>query len=149
MTTTAAESYSSVLILNTANSNNVPVLTDIYGNVKSINFEIESEVYVYYSCGVQFKGEFYVYGTYYDDQRQIAKVTDCSLKRIGKLPFTFEFGACAATMDQIFLCFDYNGDAKTCHVANQPTGHFNNIAKTAYEHDRTRIAANNGLKMLE
>ena len=120
------------------------VLTDLNGNVKTINFEIESDVYVDHSCGVQFKGEFYVYGTYYDDQRQIAKVTNCSLKRIGTLPFTFEFGACAATRDQIFLCFDYNGDAKTCHVANEPTGHFNNIAKTAYEHDRIRIAASNG-----
>ena len=78
------------------------MLTDIYGNFKSINFEIESEVYVYHSCGVQFKGDFYVYGSYSGDQRQIAKVTECSLKRVGTLPFTHDLGACAATTEQVF-----------------------------------------------
>ena len=143
-TTTAAKSYSSVLILNTRESYNVPVLTDINGNVKSINFEIESDVYVHQSCGVQFKGDYYVYGSLSGDQCQIAKVTNCSLKRIGTLPFTLRLGACAATRDQVFLCFDLNGDYKTCHAANEPTGQFNVLAKSAYEHIQTRIAANNG-----
>ena len=143
LTTTAAESNSSVLILNTANSN-VPLLTDINGNIKSINFEIENDVYVHMSCGVQFKGDYYVYGSYSGDERQIAKVTNCSLKRIGNLSFNLYAGACTATMDQVFLCFDLNSDYKTCHAANEPTGQFNVIAKSAYNHDHTRIATNNG-----
>ena len=123
-------------------------MTNINGNVKSINFEIESDVYVDHSCGVQFKGDHYIYGSYSGDQRQIAKVTNCSLKRIGTLPFTLYYGACAATMDRVFLCIDYYGDKKTCHAANEPTGQFNVIAKSAYVHDQTRIAANNG-KLLD
>ena len=144
LTTTAAELNSSVLILNTLSPDNVPVLTDMNGNVKSINFEVENGVHVYQSCGVQFKGDYYVYGSSSDDKRQVAKITNCSLKRIGTLPFTFESGACAATMDQVFLCFANNGDQKTCHATNEPTGQFNVLAKSAYEHDKVRIATNNG-----
>ena len=134
----------SVLILNTYKSYNVPLLTDINGNVQTINFKIENDVYVDRSCGVQFKGDFYVYGSYLGDKRQIAKVTNCSLKRIGTLPFTHFIGACAATNDQVFLCFDYNSDKKTCRAANEPTGNFNRIAKSTNEHSETRIAANDG-----
>ena len=134
----------SVLVLNTYKSYNVPVLTDINGNVQTINFEVENDVHVDRSCGVQFKGDFYVYGSYLGDKRQIAKVTNCSLKRIGTLPFTHFIGACAATKDQVFLCFDYNGDKKTCRAANEPTGKFNRIAKSTHKHSETRIAANDG-----
>ena len=47
-------------------------------------------------------------------------------------------------MDQVFLCFDHNGDKRTCHVANEPTGQFNVLAKSAYEHHEIQIAANDG-----
>ena len=108
----------------------------------SFSFELDSEVYVYRSCGVQFKGNFYVYGSSQGDQRQIAKLIGCSLQRIATLPFTHHTGACAPTSDQVFLCFDDNGDGRTCHVSNEPTGPFRTIPKSIHSHRSTRSAAN-------
>ena len=92
----------------------------------------------------QFKGEFYIYGSQEEDRRQIAKVTDCSLKRVGSLPFDHKFGSCAANGNELFLCFDLNTDGKTCNNANEATGPFNEIAKSAEMHFWTRSAANEG-----
>ena len=137
---------SSVLILNTFDAPNtqasVPILTDLNGNVNSnISFEIEDEVYAYHSCGVQFKGNFYIYGSEKGDRRQIAKVSDCSLRRIGTLPFDHKFGSCAANANQLFLCFDLNTDGKSCHVSNEPTGSFDPLPKSTEMHFWTRSAA--------
>ena len=68
-------------------------------------------------------------------------MTDCSLKRIGSLPFDHKFGSCAANTNEFFLCFDLNTDGKTCHKANEPTGPFEEIAKTSIMHFWIRSAA--------
>ena len=111
-----------------------------------MSFEIERGVQAFKSCGVQFKGEFYIYGGRYGDKSQIAKVDDCALKRIGTLPFTHWYGACAATSTQLFLCFDWNANGRDCHVSNDPTEWFstNLISESIELHYRTRIAANEG-----
>ena len=143
ISTTAAGLDSSVLILHTF-GNNVPILTDIDGNLDSnLQFEVEIDVFVHQSCGVQFQGDFFIYGSRDDDQ-QIAKVTDCSLNRVATLPFTFSYGACAATTDQVFLCFDSIQDGKTCYTSNEPTNHFKPISKSTEEHKFIRIATNEG-----
>ena len=62
---------SSVLILNTYESSEAretPITTDFDGNVnKRIKFKIEDDVEVFDSCGLTFKGEFYVFGGGVDD----------------------------------------------------------------------------------
>ena len=134
----------SALILNTFKQKSVPVLTDLNANVDlDLSFEIEEGVYVYQSCGVHFKGSFYVYGSENGDQKQIAKVADCGLKRIATLPFTHYGGACAATASNLLLCFDRNSwDDKTCQMASEPTGPFIEIPKSIEPHKWTRTAAN-------
>ena len=129
--------------MNTREPSNSPVLTDLNGNTNTkLSFKIDAGVHAYQSCGLQFKGEFYVYGSYEGDRRQIAKVTGCALKRVRTLPFSLYAGACAATTDRLFLCFDYAGDGKTCHVSNEPTGPFNSISKSIETHKNTRTATN-------
>ena len=146
MTTTTAPSYSSILVLNTWSSANVPLLIDIDGNVDNrLSFEIENEVYADRSCGVQFKGDFYVFGSRKGDQRQIAKVVNCELKRVGTLPFTFDVGACAATEDQLFLCFDLVRDGQTCDVTTEPTDQFARVSKSSFKHYKTRSAIQNSM----
>ena len=104
--TTVSPSVSSVLILNTFQPSHVPVLTDLNGNVNmNLTFEIENDAYVYNSCGVQFKGNFFIYGSLEGDRRQIAKVVDCALKRIDTLSFPFVEGACSANSNQVILWF--------------------------------------------
>ena len=141
--TTVSPYKSSVLILNTFQPSHVPVLTDLNGNVNmNLTFEIENDAYVYNSCGVQFKGSFFIYGSLEGDRRQIAKVVDCSLKRIDTLSFPFVEGACSANSNQVILCFHYFGDGKTCHTSNEPTGPFNSIPKSTEVHLQIRSAAN-------
>ena len=124
----------------------MPVLADINGNVSpSLSFEIESGTFVRGSCGVEFKGDFYVYGSAQDGSyRQIAKVVDCSLKTIGTLPFDHYFGSCATTSNQVFLCFDMLSDAQTCYLTKEPTGQFSQVTKSGFQHRLMRIAANEG-----
>ena len=44
------------------------------------------------------------------------KVTDCSIRKIGELPFDLYFGACAQINEETFImCFDYY-ESKVCHV---------------------------------
>ena len=142
-----SKSKNSVLILNTAynmatSSNNTPILAHLNGNVYSdLSFEIEVGVGVSYSCGVQFRGNFYIYGGE-ENRQQVAKVSACALRNIATLPFSFFDGACAANSDQLFLCFDYDGDAKTCHTSNEPTGPFSLIPQSTEKHSGIRSAAN-------
>ena len=62
---------SSVLILNTyeySDARSTPIITDFDGNVsKRSKFQIEDDVEVFNSCGLTFKGEFYVFGGGVDD----------------------------------------------------------------------------------
>ena len=148
LTTTEAPSNVSVLILNTYNSSNIPVLANLNGNINlNLSFEIENNVDVYHSCGVQFQGNFYVYGSsvYTGRNTQIAMISDCALKRIATLPFTHEQGACAVGFDKLFLCFDMRrGNGRNCYESNQPTGPFDQVRYSTEKHWYSRVAANSG-----
>ena len=119
---------------------NVPLLIDIDGNVDNrLSFEIENEVFADRSCGVQFKENFYVFGSRNGDQRRIAKLVNCELKRVGTLPFTFDVGACAATEDQLFLCFDLVRDGQTCDVTTEPTDQWIHAKRHGFLPENTKI----------
>ena len=132
---------SSVLVLNTYKPANKPILTDLNG--KALNcpaFSIADDVEVYGSCAVTYQGGFYVYGgkTY---KRQIAKVTDKSLRKIGSLPFDFIAGCCSSTTDKIILCFHFNGDKRTCYKTTNPIAQFEETTKSIHEHNAIRFAS--------
>ena len=120
----------SVLILNTEESDNVPVLTDATGRVdRDLAFTFAKNTSVSYSCSVTFKNQHYVYGgdPYDGYERQISRIDGCRLRRIGDLPFDHHFGACTAVNDnRIYLCFqdgsDSSGDKKKCRYTTNPEG---------------------------
>ena len=122
----------------------MPVLTDINGNVETdFSFDVDTGTYAHGSCGITFKGHFYIYGSGEDKaKRQIAKVIGCSLKTIDTLPFEHNYGSCATKSNQIILCFDMLSDGKTCYISNEPTGQFSAISKSGYKHILIRSAAN-------
>ena len=131
----------SVLVLNTHYTENKPILTDLNG--KTMNcpaFTIADGVEVFASCAVTYQGGFYVYGgnTY---KRQIAKVTDKSLRKIGSLPFDFIAGCCSSTTDKIILCFHFNGDKRTCYKTTNPIAQFEETTKSINEHRYIRFAS--------
>ena len=125
---------SSVLILNTCKPANKPILTDLNG--RAINcpaFTIADDVEVYESCAVTYQGGFYVYGGK-KYRRQIAKVIDKSLVKVGSLPFDFYRGGCSSTTEKIILCFHFYGDMKTCYKTTNPISQFEETRKSIHEH---------------
>ena len=131
----------SVLILNTHESINKPIMTDLSGKeMKCPAFTIDKNVEVKHSCAVTFKGRFIVYGGS-THKRQIAQVTNKSLKNVGTLSFDFVRGGCTSTTNEILLCFHVDGDLKTCYQTTIPTNQFKKITKSSQVHRRVKFAS--------
>ena len=106
----------SILVLNTFEQDNIPLLMDSDGNFKPIDFEIESRTEVRLSCSATINGEFYIFGGM-TQRRQISKIVDCSLKRVGDLPYELYYPACGTFKfpeERSMICFPYN-HAKSCY----------------------------------
>ena len=150
----------SILILNDFSETNIPAITDSTGKAeyagRDFNFNSGFRTKVSHSCSVTFRGEFYVFGgdNYGGNtlaMKQILKVTDCSLEKIGKLRFDFRYGACAAVNEEsIYLCFSDRDEKfaknsrKQCYVGADPVGSFSKTNQSQFYHDLTRIAASEG-----
>ena len=146
-TTTAAESPISILILTTQYSN-PPVITDSSGKAEyageDFDFAFEDKTEVAESCSITYRGDHYVFGGTYE-MKQISKITDCSLKRVGTLSFQFYFGGCAAVNEaSVYLCFGNSNGLNQCHVGAEPLGSFSKVTESLFDHKYTRIAANEG-----
>ena len=72
-------------------------------------------------------------------------IKDCSLKLIGKLPFTFDSGNCATGGDEIYLCFDYYSyEGNRCRKTQNPLGPFNYVKNSTHDHYYTSVASSGG-----
>ena len=94
-------------MLNTYDRDNVPLLMDSNGDLKPINFEIEPVTEVRMSCSATINGEFYIFGGS-TRRRQISKIIDCSLQRVGDLPYELYFPACGTFKfpeERSMICF--------------------------------------------
>ena len=133
---------SAVLILNTANDLNIPLITDMDGRVEPVNFQYGPFTEAEGSCSIVFKGRAFVYGGAGIEQwRQISVVDSCQLTRVGTLPADMSYGACTTIGEElIYLCFDL-GHTKTCRVGYNPVGMFDLIPDSTFIHNQIRIAA--------
>ena len=134
---------SSVLVLNThyLYSLNNSTLVDLNGNwMYCPAFTIADDVEVDLSCGVRYQDQLYVYGGR-KNKRQIAKITNKSLAKVGSLPFDFTQGGCSSTTEKIFLCFHFNGDMKTCYKTTNPIAQFEETTKSIHEHRAMKFAS--------
>ena len=88
------------------------------------------------------QGEMLFYG---GNNRRIRKLGDCTVQNVGNLPFNFKNGACTATNDQLFLCFDQSGSGvkplKTCRISNEPTDSFEMASRSNFDHGTIQIAS--------
>ena len=105
------------------------------------------ETQVFWSCSVQWQNQMMVFGGV-GVKRQISEVTDCGLTRVGTLEFDLDSGACTVdNQDRIYLCFnDKRGDLRSCRRGVEPTGDFDLLPFSMFEHRFIRIAASNGEK---
>ena len=106
----------------------------------------------YQSCPVSWQNKMLIFGGS-KEKRQISRIDDFHLTRIGTLAFDHWFGGCTIMNDElIFLCFDKNG-AKICHFATDPLGFtptvssFTPTVSSFYKHEEAPVSAS-GSKLL-
>ena len=76
---------------------------------------------VYHSCSIVWNNEMFVLGGE-TEKRQISKIYQCELKRIGDLSFEHDNGGCTVALQSIILCFG-DSDANQCYQSHKgPTG---------------------------
>ena len=135
------------LVLSYYNEKNTPMITDIEGRSDSglaQRFSIETETELIGSCSVNFRNEYYVYGGY-SQRTQISKISSCSLKTIGQLPFDHQNGDCSVSNGKVYLCFnvDSSKDYKRCRFSSEPEfEEFMTIRKSYYDHHYGSIGSN-------
>ena len=122
-----------------------PIITDANGKAdENFYFRLSDKTFIYRSCSITFRNEFYVFGgdtPYGGEKRQISKLTDCHLQRIGTLSFNHESGTCTDVNDsRIYLCFDVSS-TKVCRYAKNPLDTFTQATSSVYSHFATSIAA--------
>ena len=129
-----------VLILNSQGSR-VSVLTNLSGKTETnFGFTYEGGATVNTGCSLLWQNTYYMFGGY-DNKYQIARLDDCQLTKIGDLSFSFYYGGCATVDDKVYICFDYDYGKNVCHSSSSPTGIFNSLTNSTYNHDGTKIAA--------
>ena len=148
MTTTAVTTKkmqeTGVLVLSTKSSSNVPLVIKLNGGqIYKPNFKLRdsSETQIYGSCTVSWKNQNFMFGGA-NKMTQISKLEDCKVKYIGKLPFYHRFGTCATLNNElIYLCFSAHQThaIKVCKVSKLPTGSYNDIATSSFDHAFTKI----------
>lgn len=133
-----------VLIMNTKLDINVPMITDLGGDLAvHANFTYGAKTEVYESCLVVFNGIAYIFGGS-SQRRQVSRVDNCQLTNVASLNFEFKSGACASTKDTIYLCFR-SENWKSCRKGSDPSsGFFVSMAESNFTHKYIRIAASPG-----
>ena len=139
----------SILVLNTWKTENIPLITDSTGKVEyagtDFSFLYGSSTEAKFSCSISWRGEFYIFGGYYKTT-QIAKLNGCVLERVGSLAFIHYYGACSNVNDEwIYLCFNVIGDEyRKCRRSNDPLGSYQTIAESKADHNKAKLGSNKG-----
>ena len=79
--------------------------------------------------------------------RQLTRVDDCTLRRVGSLSFDLQYGSCAVGASQIVLCFS-DSDYKRCYRSDDPfkftTGEYSMVSRSNENHEEIRISSSSG-----
>ena len=137
-------SLSDVLILSTNTPDTVPVITNSNGRSdKNFFFMFDEGTEVLAACSLTWRGEHYVFGGELN-KNQISRISDCQLKSVGQIQFPLWHGSCTNVADQfIYLCFsDTAGDGQRCRKSSNPTGQYQEVRSSVYEHRSILIASN-------
>ena len=112
------------------------MLINSEGEQKELScFERGARTEAYYSCSINWKNQFHVFGGFYQ-KRQISRLSGYRLELIGNLAFAHSFGTCSVMANQlIFLCFnnDWN-DFKRCRRSIGPLETFTEITLSKHNH---------------
>ena len=109
---------------------------------RDLSFVFGENTQVCQSCSVTWLNEDCIFGGRVE-KRQISKINGSKLTRIGTLGLDYKIASCETVADdKIYLCFNDNStDAKTCRLTSSPTGQFDEITESSFDHQWSRIAA--------
>ena len=128
------------MLLNEYSHENTQLLLHADGGASEVDFTYGSGADIWKSCSVKFQGEIYVFGGTRTG-KQISKVGQCRLDRIGQLNTNMIYGDCTNFNDEyIVMCFD-QWECNKCYKASGPLETFEPITDSHYEHCETQIAA--------
>ena len=126
---------------------NNPMMINYRGDTKSLDFKFGDRTEVKFSCSVVWEGFMYIFGGT-SRERQISRVHDCYLNRIGNLGFDLTGGTCTAVRDEsIYWCFTNVNSKKTnkqCLAASGPLDIEQSVQSTAHDHRYSRIVYGDG-----
>ena len=121
-----------------------PVLTDSSGKIEEdINFNLDIMDEVFRSCTLTWRGEHFIFGGE-SRKKQISKIVDCGLEKLGELQFYHASVACTNVANKfIYLCFNLNigNDFQRCRKSTGPLARFTEIDLSLYPHQNTYIAS--------
>ena len=148
---------SGVLVLNTQGASYSPkpsIIISLEGEkLKESEFEYDNQTEVSHSCALVWRNENFIIGgwqTQNNERRQVSKIENCRLTRVGNLEFDHRWGTCANINDEkVYLCFNrkYPGydDDYVCRFASSPTGLYQEAERSTYRHRLTNIGTYQGL----
>lgn len=145
-----SEEESAVLMLSTLKTTNVPYVISLKGPYDDdLNFKYGENTEVKQSCATTLNGEMYIFsGSSYknnklsDNYKQISKVGNCGMTRVGELPYDVDDGfsgggGCNTFSFQqnefVMLCF-YDGPGKKCMIYDGTTFD-KNITESTFGHE--------------
>ena len=121
-----------------------PTITDFNGkNDDNFYFMYGDNTVVGRSCALTFQNQLYILGGYGIYNRQISKLVDQELRRVGTLSFDHSLGGCANIGDRkILVCFDeHTENYNQCRFSDEPEGTFVRMPNSTYSHRWVRMAA--------
>ena len=121
---------------------NRALLIDSKGRQEVLScFSQDDKSEAYSSCSVIWNNQMYIYGGL-NNVRQISKLNQYRLQRVGELPFDFSGGACTNMAGRkLFLCFDSLNNIKQCYWSANPLADFHEVQQASYAHSQTRISS--------
>ena len=134
-----------MFIANTAEMPKFVYLISPSGSYKQIKFEFGTGTQVQFSCSLQWKNHFYVFGGR-SEPKQVSMLSGNKLERKADLKYPLYLGGCTV-MNQltVVLCFDmYTNDL--CRHSNNPLdgNSFTDLPKSNYTHSWTRVTSVDG-----
>ena len=130
-----------VLVLSSLLWWNPPLLIDSSGRQEELDcFSHEAYTEGYKSCSLVWNNHLYIFGGHLQ-KRQISKLNQYRLRRIGSLPFDLQDGSCTNMADRkLFLCF-HKHDPKRCYWSVRPLGNFQSVKLASYNHSLIKISS--------
>ena len=130
-----------ILVLNSRDGWKPAMLLNFEGEQKELDcFERDDTTDAYRSCSINWNNQLFIFGGG-GDHRQISRLTDHKLERVGSLDFNHFMGACSVMNNRfIYLCFNF-ADGNRCRRSTGPLEQFSTVSLSNHTHSSTQTSS--------